>query len=594
MKNLRLFIALIFFGALAVASTDRFLDGQFITNGAFTLTIPTITDTIVTRTNTESLSNKTFVSPVLSNPSFTGTASFAGDLNPDAFNTRALGSDTFNWLEAKAGRFLATGSITGVTADTHTNTTVDNVSPTTGIIAGMSIKGTGIPKGTFIQSISGSTITLSNAATATATGVSITLIQSAQLNPADNSTASSTTDTGILNLRSGNLTGSSTNANTGRAFLRSGNITGAAAAGASGLMVIGSGDISGTGITTAASGSLTQLTGSVTSSTATGATGLFLFNTGTNAGSGATGRITLASGAHSGTGNTGSLLLVSGDHGGPSGNTGIASLASGRVSDPSSTGISGALGIGSGEAQLGRSGNVTISTGPSAKVTAVSPSTASGSLSLITGDATGSGSDSGNFVLASGPATNVRGFLSLDVSAIKILTGATPLSFYNSAETEHVGFKAPATITSTVDWTLPPADGTSGQAIITDGSGHLSFTTIASSTPSINGGSGSPQSVTAGGGISLTSIVYKNYKWIVGNGGAVTVTATPSVTACTADGQELTILGTSNTNTVTLQDQANLASSGLSLNGNWIGAKDSALNLVCDFTQGLWIEVSRR
>lgn len=115
-----------------------------------------------------------------------------------------------------------------------------------------------------------------------------------------------------------------------------------------------------------------------------------------------------------------------------------------------------------------------------------------------------------------------------------------------------------------------------------------------STAPSLNGGSGSVQSVTAVGGITLSSITYLNYVWVVGNGGAVTVTKTPSVTACTADGQELKIIGTSDTNTVTIQDQSNLASSGLSLNGNALLKKDDTITLHCDITQGLWVEDNRR
>jgi hypothetical protein len=115
-----------------------------------------------------------------------------------------------------------------------------------------------------------------------------------------------------------------------------------------------------------------------------------------------------------------------------------------------------------------------------------------------------------------------------------------------------------------------------------------------SSSPSLNGGSGSPESVTAGGGISLSAVVSSNLVWVAGSGGAVIVTKTPSVTAGTADGQKLNIVGTSATNTVTLQDQANLASSGLSLNGNWVGGKDSNLSLHWDATQSLWVEDSRR
>lgn len=136
---------------------------------------------------------------------------------------------------------------------------------------------------------------------------------------------------------------------------------------------------------------------------------------------------------------------------------------------------------------------------------------------------------------------------------------------------------------------------TAGFVLTSNGtSSDPSFQAISSATPSLNGGSGTPQSVTAAGGVSLTSISYNNLAWVVGSPGAVTVTATPSVTACTADGQKLTIIGTDNTKTVHLQDQANLASSGLSMNGDVTLAKDQSISFHCDITQTLWVEDNRR
>lgn len=137
------------------------------------------------------------------------------------------------------------------------------------------------------------------------------------------------------------------------------------------------------------------------------------------------------------------------------------------------------------------------------------------------------------------------------------------------------------------------APGTSGNVLTSNGSTWVSQA-ASSAAPSLNGGSGSAQSVTAGGGVTLASLTYQNFAWVAGSGGAVTVTKTPSLTAGTADGQQLKLVGTSATNTVTLQDQANLASSGLSLNGNITLAKDSTLSLHWDATQSLWVEDARR
>lgn len=137
--------------------------------------------------------------------------------------------------------------------------------------------------------------------------------------------------------------------------------------------------------------------------------------------------------------------------------------------------------------------------------------------------------------------------------------------------------------------------GTSGFVLTSNGaSSDPSFQAAPTSTPSLNGGSGAPQAVTAAGGVALTGLAFDNYAWVVGSPGAVSVTATPSVTACTADGQKLHVIGTDDTKTVTLQDNAGLAGSNLELNGTWVGGLYSVLNLHCDITLGMWIEDSRR
>jgi len=61
------------------------------------------------------------------------------------------------------------------TADTHTTATLDNISSTSGLAVGMPVYGSGIPVGAKIASIvSATAITISPAATATASGVTIT------------------------------------------------------------------------------------------------------------------------------------------------------------------------------------------------------------------------------------------------------------------------------------------------------------------------------------------------------------------------------------------------------------------------------------
>jgi hypothetical protein len=56
------------------------------------------------------------------------------------------------------------------------------------------------------------------------------------------------------------------------------------------------------------------------------------------------------------------------------------------------------------------------------------------------------------------------------------------LRFQDASGGEYVGFQAPASVPTNVLWTLPSADGTSGQAITTNGSGTLSFSSAGITT----------------------------------------------------------------------------------------------------------------
>lgn len=60
------------------------------------------------------------------------------------------------------------------------------------------------------------------------------------------------------------------------------------------------------------------------------------------------------------------------------------------------------------------------------------------------------------------------------------LTAQAPLRFADSDGTHWVAFRAPATVTNNVTWTLPAADGAANQVLRTDGAGNLSFYTLAS------------------------------------------------------------------------------------------------------------------
>jgi hypothetical protein len=57
------------------------------------------------------------------------------------------------------------------------------------------------------------------------------------------------------------------------------------------------------------------------------------------------------------------------------------------------------------------------------------------------------------------------------------LNAQRELRLADADSSAYVGFKAPSTITTNRIWTLPAADGTTGQVLSTNGSGVLSWAT---------------------------------------------------------------------------------------------------------------------
>jgi hypothetical protein len=82
------------------------------------------------------------------------------------------------------------------------------------------------------------------------------------------------------------------------------------------------------------------------------------------------------------------------------------------------------------------------------------------------------GGGAGNPPLTRSNITSDNSFLQLGA--------ATPLRFADSDSSNYVSFQAPATITSNVAWTLPATDGTSNQALVTNGSAVLSWASVSS------------------------------------------------------------------------------------------------------------------
>ena len=76
--------------------------------------------------------------------------------------------------------------------------------------------------------------------------------------------------------------------------------------------------------------------------------------------------------------------------------------------------------------------------------------------------------------------------------------------------TNYVSLSAPATLASDLSLTLPSADGTNGQALVTNGSGTLSFATVAVSLTYSKGtftGNGSATTITINSGRAVDNIL---------------------------------------------------------------------------------------
>lgn len=136
--------------------------------------------------------------------------------------------------------------------------------------------------------------------------------------------------------------------------------------------------------------------------------------------------------------------------------------------------------------------------------------------------------------------------------------------------------------------TYPSTSGVAGNVIASNGTNYVS--TIPSP---VTGSRQTGNSMSAGTSVTATAAaVGVELFFLVGNGGAVTITASPpiAVTGLTT-GQKLRLCGTSDTNTVQYDPGVNLV-----LNGSAILAKDKCVDLMyadTDGTNAAWIETGR-
>ena len=108
------------------------------------------------------------------------------------------------------------------------------------------------------------------------------------------------------------------------------------------------------------------------------------------------------------------------------------------------------------------------------------------------------------------------------------------------------------------------------------------------STVTVENSFASPYAVVAGTPIPFAAGSKKIKKYIQGSGGPVTLTANPRIQAGTIDGQELILVGCSDTNTVSI-DTGN----GTQKNGMDVMVNGSVTVYTWDNGQAIWLEVSR-
>jgi hypothetical protein len=122
-------------------------------------------------------------------------------------------------------------------------------------------------------------------------------------------------------------------------------------------------------------------------------------------------------------------------------------------------------------------GNQTVTIPDSVEMRYIVKNSTSGAYTVLFKTASGTGSTfattdkSHKFLYSNG--TNIIDVMG-DSSDIQLAT-QNLLKFGDADDSNFVAFKAPTTVSSNVTFTLPSADGSANQALVTDGSGNLSF-----------------------------------------------------------------------------------------------------------------------
>jgi len=205
--------------------------------------------------------------------------------------------------------------------------------------------------------------------------------------------------------------------------------------------------------------------------------GVISLTSGAGEGVGIGGAVTATGGAGGASGAGGALTLIAGAGGSTSGAGGAVTITAGGAAG-STGGAGGAVAITGGAGNVTKGGDASICGGDGVGVDG-------GDATLCGGDSdTGAG---GSIILQPGSGAT-DGTISVSAG-----TSATEMRFYDVAADNYVGFRAADVLSADTSFVWPTADGSaSGDVLITDGSGNLSFASPAAG-------------LTAGEGIDITS-----------------------------------------------------------------------------------------
>lgn len=146
--------------------------------------------------------------------------------------------------------------------------------------------------------------------------------------------------------------------------------------------------------------------------------------------------------------------------------------------------------------------------------------------------------------LADAALPKAGGALTGDVT----LNAQSDLRFADADSSNWVAFQGPATVSSNVTWTLPSADGTTGQVLSTNGSGTLSWATAAAGGASVTTSDTAPSSP-SDGDLWYDSVGGRTYVYYQDPNGSQWVDASPQGGGGTGGKILQVVTGTYNTQT---------------------------------------------